>query len=128
MEILLHKGFTLVEVLVSLVILSMALNAFYFAFSANANAVRYLEEKTVAEWVALNLIAEAKLGVINVRQSGETWFSETMSRVQWQSQLVLSPTLDPHVLRLHVSVRKEKDSSLFASVSAFLPNEALSFS
>ncbi|MGH8139771.1 MAG: type II secretion system minor pseudopilin GspI [Steroidobacteraceae bacterium] len=55
------RGFTLIEVLVALVIVAVGMAALMGALSSSANAVSYMRDKTFAEWVALNQIANLRL-------------------------------------------------------------------
>lgn len=54
-------GFTLIEVLVALVIVAFGMSALLAALSSSADNISALREKTLAEWVALNQIADARL-------------------------------------------------------------------
>ncbi|HJS22214.1 MAG TPA: type II secretion system minor pseudopilin GspI [Steroidobacteraceae bacterium] len=54
-------GFTLVEVLVALAIVAFGLTALFTATSQTVQASAYLREKTLAQWIALNRITEARL-------------------------------------------------------------------
>lgn len=65
-------GFTLVEVLVALVVVAIGLAALMVAVSGTARTSGYLRDKTLAQWIALNRIAEVRLTVNKVAQSGST--------------------------------------------------------
>ncbi len=54
-------GFTLVEVLVALVIVVLGMAAVLETLSSSANTIIFLRDKTFAEWVALNQIANLRL-------------------------------------------------------------------
>jgi general secretion pathway protein I len=54
-------GFTLVEVLVALAIVAFGLGALLTTTTESARASSYLREKTLAQWIALNRITEARL-------------------------------------------------------------------
>lgn len=56
-----QTGFTLVEVLVALAIVAFGLTALFAATSQTVQASTYLREKTLAQWIALNRITEARL-------------------------------------------------------------------
>jgi general secretion pathway protein I len=56
-----RAGFTLIEVLVALVIVAVGMGAMLGALSSSANTVSYMRDKTFAEWVALNQIANTRL-------------------------------------------------------------------
>jgi type II secretion system protein I len=54
-------GFTLIEVLVALAIVAFGLTALFTVTNQTARASTYLREKTLAQWIALNRITEARL-------------------------------------------------------------------
>lgn len=54
-------AFTLTEVLVALLVLALALSALQLRMSQYLDDAAYLREKTVAQWVALNLLEELRL-------------------------------------------------------------------
>ncbi|HEY3785909.1 MAG TPA: type II secretion system minor pseudopilin GspI [Steroidobacteraceae bacterium] len=56
-----HRGFTLIEVLVALVIVAIGMAALMGALGSSADTVSYLRDKTFAEWVALNQLANLRL-------------------------------------------------------------------
>lgn len=64
-----YTGFTLVEVLVALVIVAIGLAALMTAVSGTARTSGYLRDKTLAQWIALNRIAEVRLTVNKLAQS-----------------------------------------------------------
>jgi general secretion pathway protein I len=55
------RGFTLVEVLVALVVVALGLAALMVAVQGAARTSGYLRDKTLAQWIALNRIAEVRL-------------------------------------------------------------------
>lgn len=55
------RGFTLIEVLVALVIVAVGMAALMGAVNSSANTVSYMRDKTFAEWVALNQLANLRL-------------------------------------------------------------------
>lgn len=55
------RGFTLIEVMVALVIVAFGLGALLSTLSASASNLSALREKTLAHWIALNLIADTRL-------------------------------------------------------------------
>ncbi|MGO9515218.1 MAG: type II secretion system minor pseudopilin GspI [Steroidobacteraceae bacterium] len=57
------RGFTLVEVLVALMIVAIGLAALMTAVSGTARTSGYLRDKTLAQWIALNRLAEVRLTV-----------------------------------------------------------------
>ena len=57
----LQGGFTLIEVLVALAIVAIGMAAVLSALTSSASTVLYMRDKTLANWVALNHIAEQRL-------------------------------------------------------------------
>jgi general secretion pathway protein I len=55
------RGFTLVEVLVALVVVALGLAALMVAVQGAARTSGYLRDKTLAQWIGLNRIAEVRL-------------------------------------------------------------------
>ena len=56
-------GFTLVEVMVALAVVAVALPALLVTLSQQLDGLRYLEDRTHAQWVAANRLAELRLVV-----------------------------------------------------------------
>ena len=54
------QGFTLLEVLIALAIISIALTAIIKASSQNIKDTAYLEDKAIANWVGLEVMNEVK--------------------------------------------------------------------
>ena len=77
-----RSGFTLVEVLVALAIVAFGLTALLATTTETARASGYLRVKTLAQWIALNRITEARLEGEppadenmsgDIEYAGETW-------------------------------------------------------
>ena len=70
-------GFTLVEVMVALAVVAVALPALLVTLSQQLDGLRYLEDRTQAQWVAANRLAELRL-VIGAKGSLQTgrWSAE----------------------------------------------------
>jgi type II secretion system protein I len=55
------RGFTLIEVLVALAIVAIGMAAVLGTLTSSASTVLYMRDKTLAQWIALNHIAEVRL-------------------------------------------------------------------
>lgn len=66
-------GFTLIEVLIALVIVSVSFAAMIYSIHSSTNNLIHLEDKVGASWVADNVVAQVRLGLLN----GATEGSET---------------------------------------------------
>ena len=72
------RGFTLVEVLVALMVVALGLAALMIAVSSTARTSSLLRDKTIAQWIALNRLAEVRLNLAKFGQNsdiGEVDFS-----------------------------------------------------
>lgn len=100
------SGFTLLEVLIALVILALAFSAVFVGISTYARNLLYLQNKTAASWVALNVIAEAQLQVdIQTQPKQQLMFNQ-----MWFWTAVIKPTPNPSVQQIDVEVRKTPES------------------
>ena len=101
-------GFTLIEVMVALVVVALGMMAVKKTLSDYAAASVYLEEKTLASWIATNELTEFAIA--------PTWPSlgdydediEFASR-QWRFEVVVSETEVENLRRVDVSVRLLSD-------------------
>jgi general secretion pathway protein I len=117
-----QNGFTLLEVLVALVVLAIALASLIKGVGGNASNEAYLRDKTLAQWVAMNVVAEQQLAE-KWPDKGKKRGSETMGGHEWFWRYEIADTFDKDVRRLEVKVRAndDSDSTPLASVVAFLP-------
>lgn len=105
-----NHGFTLIEVLVALVIVAVGMSAMMGALSSSARTVVYMQDKTFAEWVALNQIATVRLqlgqgqipgtGTSNgdIEFANRTW--------HWRQDVIASQV--PGIVQIHAKVRPKE--------------------
>jgi general secretion pathway protein I len=100
-------GFTLIEVLVALVIVAFGMGAVLTALSSSAFNVSALREKTLAQWIALNQIADTRLS-LQVPANGTTQGDiKNFGNGDWHwQQDVIALTQIPGLLQITVSVRR----------------------
>lgn len=116
-------GFTLLEVLVALVVVAVALAALLKGVSGNAVNAAYLRDKTFAQWVAMNVVAERQLGLTQKNNKSERGEAEMGGR-NWRWSAKLKETFDDAIWRLEVEVSAAdtgEGNSVKANVVAFLP-------
>lgn len=116
-----QRGFTLLEVLVALAVLAFAMAALIKTGAENARAAAYLRDKTLAQWVAMNVIAEQQLSAA-WPSKGTKRGNEEMGLHEWFWELRVAETFDEDVRRLEVAVRASEDKELTPVVTlvAFL--------
>lgn len=96
-------GFTLLEVLIALLLMSLALTGLMRLATLETRAAAQLRDATLAQWVASNAIAEARLREgfpgLGTRE-GES----AMAGRRWRWRLAVSGTEEPSIRRLDITV------------------------
>lgn len=90
------QGFTLLEVLVALVVVGIALGALVRAGSLALQGQAEMESRTLALWVADNVLADARLSTLTTpgrrqgeaSQGGRDWYWESLTEVAPGGDLV----------------------------------------
>ncbi|MGH8530607.1 MAG: type II secretion system minor pseudopilin GspI [Nevskiales bacterium] len=117
-------GFTLIEVLVSVAILALALGAVITAGSRYVDNTVYLREKTLATWIAHNVIVEATLQQRFPDKGKEEDEVEFANR-KWTWVAETQETPDPDLRRMDVSIwlaeADEDEDGAIVTISAFVP-------
>lgn len=113
-------GFTLIEVMAALVIVSLGMLAVIQAVSSTASNTAYLREKTVAHWVAMNQLTDARLGAQSPpigKRSGEV----EMGNIRWRWTVAVSATDVPSMKRIDVDVSPAEgdEDNRYASLTGF---------
>ena len=78
-----RRGFTLMEVLIALVIVTLAVSALLGTVTSSASNVGYLKDKTLAEWVALNRLTEIRIAQ-QMPDKGRRTGNTDMAGMRWQ--------------------------------------------
>ena len=98
------RGFTLVEVLVALVIVAVGMAAVLGALNSAAQSTSYFRDKTFAQWVALNRIAEVRLQRQRVSEGKSKGDAELAGR-KWRWEQEVTELDIPGVMRVDVRVQ-----------------------
>jgi general secretion pathway protein I len=118
-------GFTLLEVMVALAVLAVALAAMIKGTAENASNAAYLRDKSLAQWVGMNVITEQSL-TADWSEQGVQRGEEEMGRHTWYWSYKLSRTFDEDVRRLDVEVRgsDDREAAPLVTLVAFVPRPA----
>lgn len=116
-----QRGFTLIEVLVAVAILAVALGAIISGGSSYASNATYLRDKTMATWVAHNVLNQWHL-TQEYPSPGERSGEQEMAGREWAWVAKVQKTPDPDVRRVDVEVRLETqdEDERLITVSGFL--------
>lgn len=99
------KGFTLIEVLIALAILSIALTAIIQSTSQIIRDHLYLQNKTIAMWVASDVMNQIQTGLIKPPLEPDYLQSTTtLLGTLWTWHAFLRPTPNEHIQEIHVEV------------------------
>ncbi len=116
------RGFTLIEVLVALAIVAVGMAAVLGAVGSSADTATYLREKTLAQWVALNQVATARLQVQPpTKGSSEGELDYAGRHWRWHQEVADGDL--PGILRIDVTVQEAdtpqgRDAPWIGSASA----------
>lgn len=112
MKMIFHnqKGFTLVEVLIALLIVSIAFSAILFSVNQNVRTELRLEEKIAATWVAEDVISRAQLGLLKANNGVQSSLNK-----EWGWQLRTKSTQGAYVQEIEVTILDTQKNTVLVS-------------
>ena len=113
-------GFTLIEVLAALVIVALGMLGVIQAVTQTARNGSYLREKTLAHWIAMNVITERRL-LPSPPDVTETSEDVDFAGQRWRWTMKVTQTEVESLRRMDVSVRyaDRPESQAFVTVTGF---------
>lgn len=117
-----HLGFTLLEVLIALLVVSIAMAAVLKAIRSQVFVTERVEHSNIARWVGMNVIAQMQSGILSEPSEpkegeavvfGKTWY--------WKSEPRESGAA--RILQIVVSVGLDKRKLDHTTVLGFVQNE-----
>ena len=117
-------GFTLIEVLVALAIVAIGMAAVLEALTSSANTAIYLQDKTFAEWVALDRIETVRL-TGSVPATGTSNDTIDYAGRSWEWRQKVTDTKISGMRQIEIDVRPADskagdDRGWYASVTGFM--------
>ena len=115
------RGFTLLEILIALAVLALAMGAVIKSTSDYTGSHAYLHTRTMATWVARNVMIEFRVGS-EWPAVGERKGTSDMGRQEWRWLARISQTDEADLRRLDVEVMlvdSDSDTPL-TTLSGFL--------
>ena len=115
-----QRGFTLIEVLAALVIVSLGMLGVIEAVSQSASNGAYLREKTIAHWVAMNQLSKVRLDTRAPKIDKSSDEVEMASR-RWRWTMAVTQTPVQSMRRIDISVAPAEAAKTvsIASVTGF---------
>lgn len=115
-------GFTLLEVLAALAVISIALVALFSSLSQSTRLTARVEERMIGNWVASNAITELK-SVSDWPDIGENTSDVNMAGRVWHVSQEIQQTADENIRRIDITVSlDEKGSYQVASLFGYFIN------
>jgi len=124
-----QRAFTLIEVMVALGVVAVALPALLLTISQQLDGLRYLEDRSHAQWVAANRLAELRL-ISQARgslQAGLISGSEELAGREWYWWSEGEETAVPGFFRYEILVSDEEDGRMnpLYSLDGYLAHEVI---
>ncbi len=118
-----QRGLTLIEVLIALAIIAIALTAIIKSTTQNIRSTSYLQHKTLALWVAEDIMNKARLGVINLSDSDDS-SNNTVSILgeEWHWRGKSTNSANPHIKKINVEVyaTESDDTSPTSTLESYI--------
>ena len=112
-------GFTLIEVMVALVIVSLALAGIATSMGQMIDTANTMRDRTFASWIAQNQIAEIRLAGV-IPEVGESSDVVDYANTTWEWTANVSETGVENLLRVEVSVSYAGSDDRIRQVTGFI--------
>lgn len=96
-------GLTLIEVLIALAIIGIAMTAVIKGSTQNIRSTAYLQDKTIALWVAQEILTKVRIGVLKLSVD-ELQDQTNMLGKDWFWQLKREETSNKHINKIKAKV------------------------
>ena len=113
------RGFTLVEVLVSLVIVALVLTAATVSIGQVISTANGMRDRMYANWIAQNRLAEFRLAN-ELPETGRSSGEVVYAGVDWSWEAEVSETGVENLLRIDVSVGYPDSEDFVRTVTGFV--------
>lgn len=115
-----HKrGFTLLEVLIALMVISISLVAIAGEMISMLNAANTMQERTYASWIAHNKVTEMRLANIVPEVSTSSGELDYANR-EWAWRAVVSETGVENLFRVDVSISYPGGDPIMRPITGFI--------
>lgn len=85
-------GFTLIEVLLALAVISIALTALIKATGNDIAYMQKIKDRSISHWVAMQAVAMVQLGLVEINSQGASQVTTMLGqRWYWRAKLTATP-------------------------------------
>jgi general secretion pathway protein I len=117
-----QSGFTLMEVLLALVIISLAMMAGLSSTQSTTRNLHYVQDRTLAYWVAQNALVQMQLKMDGLRPTAGRWHSQMqLAEREWYWRAFSNPTADPNILQILVEVSEQENGPPLTTLVNYWP-------
>ena len=113
------RGFTLLEVVVALLIVSLGLAAAVELTTLAAGNARRLRQKTLADWVAMDRLADLRMAV-GLPSAGNTTGSVLMGGTRFVWRVQVTGGALPQLRTVRIAVAERRDGPALARIESSL--------
>lgn len=115
------RGFTLIEVLVAMVVVAVAFVGIMKANNDNVASLTYVEEKTIAYWVAEDVITQVQVGLLQIVNTQQKRNGKTeMLGSAWHWEVSMHSTRNPQLQMITVVVTEGLSNQTLAQLDGYL--------
>ena len=114
-----NSGFTLIEVLIALAIVSISLGALIGTSSQDISRAERMQKSMIANWVAQNQITEHRLSNKKIKV-GSTKGSILFAKYDWEWELSVSKTSVDNLYRMDVYVSELNKNIVSRNLTGFV--------
>lgn len=116
-----QAGMSLIEVLISLMIIAIALTAAIKMTTDHIRSNIYLREKTIATTIALNVIRQTQLGLMQWPETPYLWRKNVVMLNQiWQWEGFVQKTPYAHIHQLQITVFHQPEHRLITKIIGYI--------
>lgn len=114
-----QTGFTLIEVLLALAVISIALTALLKSSAQNVANTQRIKEKTISHWIAMQGVTMVQLGLLQVNTSQEVTQVTTMLGQRWYWRVRVNQTAIKSMQQITITVSKNQAGPFGSPLVAF---------
>jgi len=108
-----QSGLTLIEVLVALAILAVAFMAVIITYNDSIRTTRYINQKTYASWVALDVLARIRAGFLDAPFAPkESSGQQSAFKQTWYWKASQESTYNQHTFQINIVIGDTPDNAL----------------